>query len=65
MGTRLIDGFLSVPDDTANISYDVQAEFLEREKMPFASNAVTEGKDLVCVRGADVTRVEQRKPDEC
>lgn len=39
----MIDIFLCVPDDTANISYDVQPDFLEGEKMPFASTAETEG----------------------
>lgn len=57
-----MDRFLCLPHDTANISYDVQADFLEGEKMPCASKR---GEDLVYVCGANVTRGEQRKPDEC
>lgn len=54
----MIDRFLCLPDDTASISYDVQADFLEGV-MPFASTAVgVGGLDLVCVCGANVTRAE-------
>lgn len=63
--TIVIDRFLCPPDDTANISYDVQADFLEGEKMPLASAALRQRGKTVCVCAANVTRAEQRNQDEC
>lgn len=47
-----MDRFLCLPDDTASISCDMQADFLEGESMSFAFAVIREREkeeDLVCV----------------
>ena len=57
----MIDRFLCLPDDIANISYDVQADFLEGEKMSFASAAIREREGETWLEFAELMLQEQKR----